>query len=110
MRQAINVLIMAYQLNPIQYAVFKRSDGPIYQGIAGGVEDSESPYEAALREVYEETGLKVKDLIELDAVFSMPASIFSCYKQWDTHVVKEICFAGQINEDIHLSHEHTAYE
>lgn len=37
-----------------------RSDYPVWATTGGGIEDNESPKEAAIREAYEETGFKIK--------------------------------------------------
>jgi len=40
----------------------------IWQGVTGKIEDAELPYRAALRELKEETGLKVKKMWTIDKV------------------------------------------
>lgn len=46
-------------------------------GIGGGFEDGESPDECARREIFEETGLKVKEL-RLRGVITFVADIWEC--------------------------------
>ena len=45
-----------------EYAIFRRTDEPYWQGIAGGGEDGESLLEAAKREAFEEAGARLKKL------------------------------------------------
>lgn len=40
-----------------------------YMGVGGKIEDNETPYQAAIRETYEETGLTVKPIFKADIYF-----------------------------------------
>ena len=48
MRKPVQVLVLPYRhcKNKIQFALFKRADLNVWQGIAGGVEEGESVFEA----------------------------------------------------------------
>ncbi|MBN2794744.1 MAG: NUDIX domain-containing protein [Clostridia bacterium] len=113
MRQPINVLVLPYYNleDEIHYAIFKRSDGDIYQGLAGGVEDNETPLIAAKREAFEEAKIPFDSFyLPLDTTSSLPAVIFEDHIHWpeETYVVKEVCFGVEVLSkalDISLEHE-----
>jgi len=96
-----------------EYAVFKRSDGGFWQGVAGGGEDKETPLEAARRETCEETGISVDSkFIKLDTVGPVPVTEFSVSHIWgeNVFVIPQYGFGVLVNtRDIHLSREHTEY-
>ncbi len=100
----------------IKYAVFLRSDMNIWQFIAGGGENDETPLEAAKREAYEEANIDHDTLFyALDTCCSIPAGIFreSDRKRWgeNCYVVPEYTFAIKMKaENMKLSHEHIKYE
>lgn len=116
MRQPYNVLVLPYYQDDevILYAVFKRSDAPIWQGIAGGVEANETHMEAAKRESFEEAGISLtNDYIELDATASIPAYFFGDMNDWgkELYVVKEISYGVKLlDQSLTLSSEHHCYE
>ena len=58
-RAKYNILVIPYiiQDEMIKYAVFNRSDMLVWQFIAGGGEDGETPLQSAKREAYEEAGI-----------------------------------------------------
>lgn len=113
-RAPFQVLVLLYRFmeNRIEYCIFKRSDGAIWQFVSGGGEDSETKNEAAKRELREETSLDVNNtLISLDTVSSVPAN---CFKEIIKHypklyVVPEYCFAMAVDAKICLSGEHKSY-
>ena len=114
-RKPINVLIFPCFIdknNKIKYAVFKRSDMKIWQGISGGVEGEETLLEAAQRECYEEARInKSNKFIQLDSISSIPRDKFN-YK-WDVcvFVVKEYSFGVLVdNLNLKISSEHTEYK
>src|SRR5215216_3724181 len=56
-RAPFQVLVLPFRIvdtSTFEYALFKRSDEPYWQGIAGGGEDAETPLAAARREAFEE--------------------------------------------------------
>ena len=117
MRQPFNILVFPFYSdsnNKIKYAIFKRSDGDFWQGIAGGVEDEEGMLEAAKRESYEEAGIKSDcEFINLDSIASVPSTIFDCHLSWgpNVYVVKETSFGVRVNEkNLVISDEHTSFE
>ena len=111
-RARYNVLVLPFRGAPgaREYAVFHRSDGEMWQFIAGGGEDDETPLEAARREAFEEGGIEIDTAawIRLDAVASIPRTAFPG-AGWpaDVYVVPEHCFGIDIGDhDLVLSAEH----
>jgi dATP pyrophosphohydrolase len=99
-RIPIQVLVIPYTQNGNQsfrFGVLCRSDGGQWQGVAGGVEDGETAYDAAFRESREELGLESPKLIRLTAQTSIPAYNFPQWNQWKQsdpllYVIPEISF------------------
>lgn len=92
-----------------RFAVFQRADADVWQGIAGGGEDDETPLQAAVREAVEEAGIGGgTDLIPLDSTGSVPADCFPD-AGWgdDVRVVPEHSFGVVLDTtDLTLSDEH----
>lgn len=114
MRKPKQVLVFLYRYRNknIEYCIFYRKKQYFYQGLSGGVEDNEELADTVKREVYEETGIKVNNIIKLDTISSIPGinvnKSFN-YKN-NIYVVYEYAFAVNINnEDIKLSNEHQEY-
>jgi len=99
-----------------KFAIFKRTDRQIWQFIAGGGEDKETPLEAAKRECYEEAKiLSNTRFYKLDTISSIPSEIFceEYRKNWgkDCFVINEYTFAIRLEEDIiKISEEHSEYK
>lgn len=115
MRAPFQILAIPYHLKdgePV-YCVFHRADFGQWQFIAGGGEDSELPLEAAKREIFEETGVVVRQVIQLDSMCSIPCNIFAerLVRNWpdDTFVIPEHAFGFACDQIISLSSEHTEY-
>ena len=113
MRAPFQILAIPYRYGEtgIEYCVFHRSDFDQWQFIAGGGEDSETPTEAAKREIWEESGYVAENVVSLKSVCHIPTDIFP-YKylyNWpsDTYVVPEYSFGFLCMGDMVLSHEHT---
>lgn len=92
-----------------------RSDHPLFwQSITGSLQEGESPKAAALRELYEETGLQEKEGELVDCQYSV---YFDIYPHWRHRYHPEVkqnlehvfCFLVEEQQDIKLSHEHTKY-
>lgn len=94
-----------------EFAVFRRSNNGLWQGIAGGGEDAESPAEAARRESMEEARIPTSaPYYRLDTTNSIPAELFGPPAHWpkDLVVIPNYAFAVDVGDhDIVLSHEHT---
>ena len=91
------------------FAVFLRADADVWQGIAGGGEDDETPAQAAAREASEEAGIAVgTPLIALDTTASIRADCFPT-ADWedDVLVVPEHSFGVVVDTaQLTLSAEH----
>lgn len=112
MRAPFQILAIPYkQDNEIMYGLFHRADMDQWQFIAGGGEDEETPKEAAIREIYEEAGIKTADVIELVSMAYIPANVISekhrQYWSKDTFVLPEYHFAFACDGDIQISNEHS---
>ncbi len=115
MRAPFQILAIPYRITdgtPI-FCVFHRADFDQWQFIAGGGEDSETPLEAAKREIFEESGITAQNIVELKSMCYIPTDIFpkKYLYNWakDTFVVPEYSFGFECEEDVALSHEHTEF-
>jgi dATP pyrophosphohydrolase len=112
-RAAFQVLIIPYRIDPAgqpRYLLFKRSDLDVWQWIAGGGENQETPEQAARRESHEEAKIpQLARLMRLDSVASIPATHFADCHLWgaDVYVIPEYSFGVEVEgEEICLSGEH----
>lgn len=114
MRDNYQILAIPYRKmdNKIEYAILKRKDMDVWQGVAGGGEEGESVIESAKREINEEIGISVKDnIIPLDTVSSIPVYHFKQKWAKDVFVIKEYAFGVEVlDEQIELSDEHTEFK
>lgn len=117
MRAPIQVLVILYkkEKDEILYGIGLRSTRNIWQFVAGGAEDKETPIEAAIRELSEETGINIKeeDLIVLDSKTTIPVVNVTGTYTWgkDVFGVPEYAFAvNATNFQIKLSNEHTEFK
>ena len=115
MRAAFQILAIPYRLKPhLQYCVLHRSDIDQYQFVAGGGEDDETPIEAAVREIYEETSVKATHIVPLTSMAYIPANVIPQKHRdlWstDTIVIPEYTFGFECALEIVLSSEHTGLE
>jgi dATP pyrophosphohydrolase len=116
-RAPYQVLVFPYRIGADgqpQYALFKRFDLGVWQAIAGGGEDKETPEQAARREASEEAGIPADaDLLRLDSTASIPVIYFPEHHLWgtDVHVIPEYSFGIEVKEGtIRLSDEHSECE
>jgi dihydroneopterin triphosphate diphosphatase len=118
-RAPLNVLVLPFRrtaARAIEYATFRRADGDggFWQGVAGGAEAGETPHEAAIRELAEETGIAAPgQWIALDSIGSVPASVFRGDHGWgpEVYIVIERAFGVELSAShaIALSAEHAEY-
>ena len=112
MRAPFQILAIPFRRSgeDVCYCVFHRSDFDQWQFIAGGGEDAETPEEAARREIFEESGVIVKELLRLRSMCYIPTEIFPKRQAYhwppDTYVIPEYAFGFECSEDVCLSHEH----
>lgn len=114
-RAPFQVLVLPYRRGAygiIEYALFRRADLDVWQGIAGGGEDLESPETAAAREAFEEAGIPHRrPLTRLVSVGAIPVEQFSNRATWDPAVrtVPEYSFGVDMtNASFRLSQEHSS--
>ncbi len=116
MRAPFQILAIPFKFVDIlpYFCVFHRADFDQWQFIAGGGEDDESPKIAAKREIFEESGIEVYNIIELKSMCYIPTDIFpfKYLYNWDkdTYVVPEYAFGFECKDEIKLSNEHLEYE
>ncbi|GDY13299.1 NUDIX pyrophosphatase [Planctomycetota bacterium] len=115
-RLPYNILVIPYRIinNDLVVAIFFNQNLSMCQFIAGGGENDETPFDAARRETYEESGIKTKieNWIELDSKASIPRTAFP-KANWpnNIYVITEHSFAVLTDTfDIQLSHEHKLFE
>lgn len=115
MRAPFQILAIPYKFidgEPF-FCVFCRSDSSDWQFVAGGGEDSESAFDAARREIFEEIGVEATTILKLKSMCYIPADIFPKRKlyNWpdDMYVIPEYSFAFRCDEKIKLSCEHSDF-
>lgn len=89
MRAPFQVLVVPYRRthSEPELLVLRRSDTGVWQFVAGGGEEGESPQQAAQRELVEETGITSR-VTELDTVSSVPVVDVVGSVRWGTeHLV-----------------------
>ncbi|HEX8395696.1 MAG TPA: NUDIX pyrophosphatase [Longimicrobium sp.] len=117
MRAPFQVLVLLYTWTvdgKPRYAVLRRADLGVWQPVAGGGEDEETPAQAAGREAWEEAGLPLgTELISLGVVGRVPVTEFRDRAHWPPHLetIPEHAFAAPISPAaLRLSAEHDAIE
>ncbi len=116
MREPYQILSIPYRIvegTPL-FCIFRRADSSYWQFIAGGVENGETPIEAAKRETIEEIGVEPKNIKQLTCVAYVPAEVIaeSRRQHWDknVYVIPEYSFAFECDSEPMLSNEHTEYK
>lgn len=116
MRAPYNVLVLPYYCDKEKprFCIFKREDMDIWQFIAGGGENEESPFIAAKRESFEEAG--ISDTLKYNKLQSMcyvSVNNFSLKSRahWDhVFVIPVYAFSVRLYSlDICISNEHKEY-
>lgn len=114
MRAPYQILIFPFikEKGAYYYAIFKRKDLKIWQGIAGGGENKETPDEAVKREGYEEAGIdKNSRYIKLSSLTAIPAVNIHGLK-WGREIIMIPEFAYGVempSREVKISNEHTEY-
>ncbi len=116
-RAKYQVLVIPYMVcdKAIRYALFHRSDMAIWQFVAGGGEDGETPLQSAKREAFEEAGISPGNAYApLETCCCISTEGFKKYRSlWGEEclVIPEYSFAVKLGgAELTLSGEHTAYE
>lgn len=113
MRLPYQVIVIPYRMrDTLEYCVLKRMNHPMRQWVSGGGEDLETSYEAAVRELFEETGVKNDELIRLESLTYIPSHWFKRVEPNypDVLVVPEYSFGVHADQEIVLSEEHDKYD
>ena len=114
MRTPYQVLIFPFveEKGKYYYAIFKRKDLNIWQGIAGGGEGDEKPIETMRREAYEEASIDNKSrYIRLSSLTTIPA-VNICGLKWGKKIIMipEFAFGVELtSRKLKISSEHTQY-
>ena len=110
----ISILVIIYTKNKDVLLLKKNNDKDMWQSVTGSLNENEEPVEAAKREVFEETGLSTKNLIDCNKQY-----VFEIYEMWRhkyedgvTHNTEHVFLLELENKvDIKIdSNEHTQYE
>ncbi len=113
MRQPYQVLVFPYILTEkgYEYAIFKRKDLEVWQGIAGGGEEGETPPETARREAYEEALIPMDSgYISLTSIGAIPAESVGAFEGLGIKTVPEHAFGVNVkSKKLTIGHEHTEY-
>lgn len=96
-----------------EYLLLRRADMGVWQGVAGGGEKDETPKEAAIREVAEETGIELNGLIDLESASMISVMDVVGEPLWgnDTTEIPEhaFCAVMPVSAQVVLSAEHMEY-
>lgn len=115
MRAPYQILLFPYikEGNNIFYALFRREDRGVWQGIAGGGEDDEKPIDTVRREAFEEGGIPHdSNYIKLASMATMPVENICGFK-WgkEIAVIPEFSFGVEVyDRNIKISQEHSEYK
>lgn len=93
----------------------KNSKRDLWQSVTGSIELGEDPYDTALRELQEETGINKQ---RSDLIFDDLSHKFMIYSEWidrykeSTYSNKEYIFSLKLNDEVSvkLSKEHSSYK
>lgn len=115
MRTPYQILLFPYMKkdDQIHYALFKREDMDVWQGIAGGGEGDEKPIDAVKREALEEGEIPLdSNYIKLASIATIPVTNICGFK-WgnDIAVIPEFSFGVELKSTkINIGHEHTEFQ
>ncbi len=113
-RAPFQVLVLPYRRSgaAAEYAVFRRADLGVWQGIAGGGENQETPAEAARREAIEEAAISPSSVFEwLESTAAISVEHFVGRRSWDPalEAIPEYSFGVDVSDQrLRLSAAHTA--
>ena len=113
MRAPFQVLVVPFRMinDHAEYLLMRRGDLGVWQWVAGGGEDIETPLEAASRELEEETGY-VQEPRELDSRSAIPVVDVcgSLAYGMERPILMEFAFAVEVAfTAVRISEEHTEF-
>ena len=111
MRAPFQVLVLPFRMidNHPEYLLMQRADLGVWQWVAGGGEDDETPLEAARRELEEETGY-LQEPRQLDSRSAIPVADVcgSLAYGMERPILMEFAFAVEVTfTPVRISKEHT---
>ncbi len=113
MRAPFQVLIFPFikEKGKYYYAIFKRNDLGIWQGIAGGGEGNEKPLETMKREAFEEASIGPKSTyIRLSSMTTIPAVNICGLKWGEIVMIPEFAYGVEVqSRELKISGEHIKY-
>jgi len=118
MREPNSVNVFLYRMveGRREYLLSKRTANPelalpaFWQGITGGMESGETLEETAPREVYEESGIIISNLLSSEYAYEYPikAEWKSNYSK-DASFIKEYVYSAETKEEPTLSNEYSEF-
>mgnify|MGYP001181558042 FL=1 len=72
-----SILLLVYTKNKEVLLLKKKDHDDMWQSITGSLHENESPYEAAVRELNEETGIKSDKIVDCEKNY-----VFEIYEMW----------------------------
>ena len=110
-----SILLIIFTKNFKVLLLRKNSTKELWQSVTGSMELDENPYETALRELKEETGINKQ---RSDLIFDNKSHKFMIYSEWidrykeSTYSNKEYIFSLKLNDivSVKLSREHSNYK
>ena len=110
-----SILLIIFTKNFKVLLLRKNLKKELWQSVTGSMELDENPYETALRELKEETGI---DKERSDLIFDNKSHKFMIYSEWinrykeSIYSNKEYIFGLKLNEEVSvkLSREHSNYK
>ncbi len=106
--RVIDAYVFIQKKEGFKFLMLKRAETKIYehlwQGVAGKIEKGETAYQAAIRELEEETGLSPKNMFIADHISRF-------YETKDDRINLVPVFGIEVdNEDVRLSSEHVQFK
>lgn len=103
----IDVYVFRRSMAKVEHLMLRRASGRLYEGtwrmVAGKIEEGEQAWQAAVRELWEETGLAPGGL------WVIPST--NQFYEWQTDRVQVIpAFAAEVSRDPTLNPEHDAFK
>ena len=72
-----SILILIYSKNKNVLLLKKSGNNELWQSVTGSLMKNEKPYDAAVRELYEETGITSNELVDCNKEY-----VFEIYEMW----------------------------